>query len=96
MAYCRRKHLFEKENNHLKDRIAILECVLDQILRDQELKRKEDESGKWRQSNIPARRGKIGNSDTHSETVQYFTAQNRYQIISDKSEESYLVMKILK
>ena len=71
----------KRENSHLKDRLSIMERVLDQILRDHENKRKETDEERWKQ---PVKKMKVRKFDRHSKEL---TTQNRYEIISDESED---------
>ena len=40
----------KRENSNLKDRLSIMERVLDQILRDHENKRKETDEERWKET----------------------------------------------
>ena len=71
----------KRENSHLKDRLSIMERILDQILRDHENKRKETDEERWKQ---PVKKMKVRKFDRHSKEL---TTQNRYEIISDESED---------
>ena len=71
----------KRENSHLKDRLSIMERVLDQIVRDHENKRKETYEERWKQ---PVKKMKVRKFDRHSKAL---TTQNRYEIISDESED---------
>ena len=50
----------KRENSHLKDRLSIMEPVLDQILRDHENKRKETDEERWKQ---PVKKMKVRKFD---------------------------------